>query len=71
MPDQPDQKRPGTTPNYYEAVAQAVELWNEMPVAVLDQQLAHDYALLQTMGKYITNGSKRASLTLAKTPRTS
>ena len=33
-----------------------------MPVAVLDQQLAHDYALLQAMGKYITERKQKGQL---------
>jgi hypothetical protein len=62
MPDQPDQKQSGTTLTYYEAVVQAIELWNKTPVAVLDQQLAHDYALLQTLGKYITERKEKGQL---------
>lgn len=62
MPDQPDQKQSGTNTTFYEAVVQAIELWNKTPTAVLDQQLAHDYALLQAMGKYMTERKQQGQL---------
>jgi hypothetical protein len=62
MPDQPDQKQPGTNLTYCEAVAEAIELWNKTPVEVLDQQLAHTYAVLQAMGKYIVERKEKGQL---------
>jgi hypothetical protein len=62
MADQPDQKQPGTNLTYYEAVAEAIELWNKTPVEVLDQQLAHTYAVLQAMDKYITGRKEKGQL---------
>jgi hypothetical protein len=43
----------GTNQTYYEAIVQGVELWNRIPVAVLDEELVRDYAVLQAKGKYI------------------
>ena len=54
--------RRGTNLTYYEAVAQPVELWNRMPVAVLDEELARDYTLLQAKGKYITERKQKGQL---------
>jgi len=51
MPDLPDQMRRGTNLTYYEAIVQALELWNRTPVMVLDEELARDYALLQAKGQ--------------------
>jgi hypothetical protein len=52
--DQPDQKQPGTTLAFQQALTQAVELWDKTPVAILDQQAVQTHALLLAMGKYIT-----------------
>ena len=62
MPDQPDQVPRGTNLTYYEAIVQALELWNRTPVAVLDEELARDYALLQAKGKYITERKQKGQL---------
>ena len=62
MPDQPDQKQPGTNLTYYKAVAQAIELWNKTTVAVLDQQLTHEHALLQAMARYINHRKQKRQL---------
>lgn len=62
MADQPDQKQPDTNLTYYEAVVEAIELWNKTPVAVLEQQLAHEYALLRAMGRYITHRKQKGQL---------
>jgi hypothetical protein len=62
MPDQPDQMRRGTNQTYYEAVVQALELWNKTPAAVLDEELARDYALLQAKGKYIADRKQKGQL---------
>ena len=37
-----------------EELTQAIEIWNETPVSILDQQAVHTHALLLAMGKYIT-----------------
>jgi hypothetical protein len=52
--DQPDQKQPGTTLAFQEALMQAIELWDKTPVSILDQQAVQTHALLLAMGKYIT-----------------
>jgi hypothetical protein len=62
MPDLPDQMRRGTNLTYYEAIVQALELWNRTPVMVLDEELARDYALLQAKGKYITERKQKDQL---------
>jgi hypothetical protein len=59
MPDQPDQMPRGTNQTYYEAIVQSVELWNRMPIAVLDQELIRDYAVLQAKGKYIAERKRK------------
>ena len=69
MPDRPDQMRRGTDLTYYEAVAQAVELRNGMPVAVLDEELARPTRSYKQKGNTSRNGSKRASSTPAKMRR--
>jgi hypothetical protein len=62
MPDQPDQMRRGTNLTYYEAVVEALELWNRTPVTVLEEELARDYALIQAKGKYITERKQKGQL---------
>jgi hypothetical protein len=62
MPDQPDQKQPGTSLTFYQALTQAIELWNKTPVAVLDEQLAQTHALILAMGKYITDRKEKGQL---------
>jgi len=59
MPDQPDQMPRGTNQTYYEVIVQAVELWNRMPTAVLDQEIVRDYAVLQAKGKYIAERKRK------------
>ena len=59
MPDRPDQMPRGTNQTYYEAIVQAVELWNRMPVTVLDEELIRDYAVLQAKGKYIAERKRK------------
>ena len=54
--------RRGTNLTYYEAVVQALELWNRMPVGILEEELARDYALLQAKGKYITDRKQKGQL---------
>jgi hypothetical protein len=49
----------GTNQTYYEAIVQAVELWNRMPVTVLDEELIRDYAVLQAKGKYIAERKRK------------
>ena len=62
MPDQPDQMRRGANLTYYEAVVEALELWNRTPVTVLEEELARDYALIQAKGKYITERKQKGQL---------
>ena len=62
MPDQPDQMRRGTNLTYYEAVVEALELWNRTPVTVLEEELARDYALIQAKGKYLTERKQKGQL---------
>ena len=54
--------RRGTNLTYYEAVVQALELWNRRPVGILEEELALDYALLQAKGKYITDRKQKGQL---------
>ena len=62
MPDQPDQMRRGTNLTYYEALVEALHLWNRTPVTVLEEELARDYALIQAKGKYITERKQKGQL---------
>jgi hypothetical protein len=43
-------------------VFQAIEIWNDTPVSILDQQAVHTHALLLAMGKYITYRKERGEL---------
>ena len=62
MADQPDQKQPGTALVFQEELTQAIEIWNETPVSILDQQAVHTHALLLAMGKYITYRKEKGEL---------
>jgi hypothetical protein len=62
MADQRDQKQPGTVLAFQEELTQAIEIWNETPVSILDQQAVHTHALLLAMGKYITYRKERGEL---------
>jgi hypothetical protein len=54
--DQPDQKQPGTTLAFQEALSQAIELWDKTPVSILDQQAVQTHALLLArLGLYQTS----------------
>jgi len=59
---QPDQKQPGTVLAFQEALTQAIEIWNQTPVSILDQQAVHTHALLLAMGKYITYRKEKGEL---------
>jgi len=60
--DQPDQKQPGATLVFQEALMQAIELWDKTPVSILDQQAVQTHALLMAMGKYITYRKEKREL---------
>jgi hypothetical protein len=60
--DQPDQKQPGTALAFREELTQAIGIWNETPVSILDQQAVHTHALLLAMGKYITYRKEKGEL---------
>ena len=62
MPDRLNQKQPGTVLTFQEELTQAIEIWNETPVAILDQQAVHTHALLLAMGKYITYRKEKGEL---------
>ena len=53
MSEQLHQKQPNRSPTYYEEIIRSLEVWNEMPVTVLDQQLAHQREFLEEMAQYI------------------
>jgi hypothetical protein len=60
--EQPDQNQPGTALAFQEELTQAIEIWNQTPVSILDQQAVHTHALLLAMGKYITYRKERGEL---------
>jgi hypothetical protein len=62
MSEQPDQKQRGTALAFQEELIQAIEIWNETPVSILDQQAVHTHALLLAMGKYITYRKEKGEL---------
>jgi hypothetical protein len=62
MSEQPVQKQPGTALAFLEELTQAIEIWNETPVSILDQQAVHTHALLLAMGKYITYRKEKGEL---------
>jgi hypothetical protein len=62
MADQPDQKQPGTVLAFQEELNQAIRIWNETPVSILDRQAVHTHALLLAMGKYITYRKEKGEL---------
>jgi hypothetical protein len=47
---------------FQEALSQAIELWDNTPVSILDQQAVHTHALLLAMGKYITYRKEKGEL---------
>jgi len=57
-----DQRQSDLSLAFREELIQAIEIWNEMPVSILDQQAVHTYALLLAMGKYITYRKERGEL---------
>ena len=57
-----DQKQSDTALGFREELIQAIEIWNETPVSILDQQAVHTHALLLAMGKYITYRKERGEL---------
>ena len=62
MSEQPDQKQPGVALAFQEELTQAIEIWNETPVSMLDQQAVHTHALLLAMGRYITYRKEKGEL---------
>jgi hypothetical protein len=62
MSEQPDQTQPGVALAFQEELTQAIEIWNETPVSILDQQAVHTHALLLVMGKYITYRKEKGEL---------
>jgi hypothetical protein len=62
MTDQPEQQQSDRALSFREELAQAVEIWNETPVSILDQQAVHTHALLLAMGKYITYRKEQGQL---------
>ena len=62
MTEQSDQKQSDTALAFREELVQAIEIWNETPVSILDQQAVHTHALLLAMGKYITYRKEKGEL---------
>ena len=62
MAAQPDQKQSGAILVFQEALMQAIELWDKIPVSILDQQAVQTHALLLAMGKYITYRKEKGEL---------
>ena len=62
MADQPNRKQPGTVLAFQEALTQAIEIWDQTPVSILDEQAVHTHALLLAMGKYITYRKEKGEL---------
>jgi hypothetical protein len=62
MSEQPDQKQLGVALAFQEELTQAVEIWNETPVSMLDRQAVHTHALLLAMGRYITYRKEKGEL---------
>jgi len=62
MSDQPDQKTLGTASAFQQELIQAIEIWNQTPVSILDQQAVHTHALLLALGKYITYRKEKREL---------
>jgi hypothetical protein len=60
--DQPNQKQLATALAFQEELTQAIEIWNETPVSILDQQAVRTHALLLAMGKYITYRKEKGEL---------
>jgi hypothetical protein len=57
-----DQLQPGTVLTFQEELNQAIEIWNQTPVSILDQQAVRTHALLLAMGKYITYRKDKGEL---------
>ena len=47
---------------FQEELTQAIEIWNQTPVSMLDEQAVHTHALLLAMGKYITYRKEKGEL---------
>jgi len=62
MSEQLDQKQPGVALAFQEELTQAIEIWNETSVSMLDQQAVHTHALLLAMGRYITYRKEKGEL---------
>ncbi|MBV8100028.1 MAG: hypothetical protein JOZ31_12800 [Verrucomicrobia bacterium] len=62
MADQSYQRQPGTVLAFQEELNQAIEIWNETPISILEQQAVHTHALLLAMGKYITYRKEKGEL---------
>jgi len=60
--DQPVQNQPGTVLAFQEELTQAIEIWNQTPVSILDRQAVHTHALLLALGKYITYRKEKGEL---------
>jgi hypothetical protein len=57
-----DQKQSEAPLAFREELIQTIEIWNETPVSILDQQAVDTHALLLAMGKYITYRKERGEL---------
>ena len=62
MSEQPDQRQRVRALAFQEELIQAIEIWNQTPVSVLDQQAVHTHAVLLAMGKYITYRKEKGEL---------
>ena len=62
MAHQPNRNQPGTVLAFQEALTQAIEIWDQTPVSILDEQAVHTHALLLAMGKYITYRKEKGEL---------
>jgi hypothetical protein len=62
MSERPDPTQPAVALAFREELNQAIEIWNETPVSILDQQAVHTHALLVAMGRYITYRKEKGEL---------
>ena len=62
MAHQANQNQLGTALAFQEELAQAIEIWDQTPVSILDQHAVHPHALLLAMGKYIPYRKEKGEL---------
>ena len=62
MSERPDPTQPGGALAFQEELTQAIEIWNETPVSILEQQAVHTHAPLLAMGRYVTYRKEKGEL---------